>query len=196
MYVPEGELDLLEQQQPIENGAFSDVVQSTVGSPDYKRVIMLYQRLVEAHFLPMHMMILIIGSAIYTYLTEDKPDVLGIAWTFQVTNYLRIIGFVMTAFYVFLYEGYHKVCVTAREAEMVAAGLYESMQGHFSHRSWRVNIFDYLLLPLAAPLYGSLPAGQAELSHFWTLDLVYAVSAKPLRLRQRAMSLVQDVLGA
>jgi hypothetical protein len=32
---------------------------------------------------------------------------------------------------------------------------------------------------LVAPMFGSIPASQAQISHFWTLDLVYAVSKKP-----------------
>lgn len=87
----------------------------------------------------------------------------------------------MVAFYLYLYESFHHFAVTTRKAEMKAAGLYEGMENSFSYRSFRKNKLDYVLIPIAAPIYGSIPAIQAQISHFWTLDLVYNVSLKPSR---------------
>ncbi len=90
------------------------------------------------------------------------------------------------ASYMFIYERYHRICVAAREAEMKAAGLDQGMT--FSRRSFRKNILDYIMCPLVAPAFGSIPAVVAQICHFWTLDLEYTVSKKPTR--QRAKSAV------
>jgi hypothetical protein len=56
------------------------------------------------------------------------------------------------------------------------------MENSFSQRSIWKNKLDYILIPVAAPIFGSIPAIQAQFSHFWTLDLVYTVSLKPARV--------------
>lgn len=184
VYVPQS--DNLLEEQPVENGVFSDVIHDTLKSPDYLRIFYLAHRLFEAHFLPIHMAILIIASTIYLWVTAGKLDTLEIGWTFELCNYLRIMGMVAVASYMFIYERYHRICVAAREAEMKAAGLGQGMT--FSYRSFRKNFLDYIMCPLVAPAYGSVPAAVAQICHFWTLDLVYTVSKKPTR--QRAKSAV------
>ena len=67
----------------------------------------------------------------------------------------------------------------SREDEMKRAGLWERMEGGFSYRSWKKNIIDYCLLPVTGVLFSTMPATVAEISHFWTDQLVYTVSAKP-----------------
>lgn len=134
------------------------------------------------------MTILVIASALYGLLTKDHPDIHNLAWIFSVCNILRALGFMEVVVYLALYEGYHDICVKAREQEMTEAGLAEGMR--FSHRSMKKNIVDYVMAPLVAPLYGSIPCAQAQISHFWTLDLVYAVSKKVTR--RRALSLMSN----
>lgn len=90
----------------------------------------------------------------------------------------------------FLYEKFHKICVTTREREMNEAGLSKGMC--FSHRHIKKNFIDYAMAPLVAPLYGSIPTAQAQLMHFFTLDLVYTVSKKVTR--QRAKSVLASVM--
>lgn len=103
---------------------------------------------------------------------------MDIAWTFEATGYLRVLGFFMIALYMILYEQFHSLCVKTRKAETKAAGL----QMQFSCRSWVTNWVDYFLIPIVAPLFGSVPASQAQMCHFWTEDLEYTVSNKPLRI--------------
>lgn len=199
VYVPQQTFDGLPEQQPVENGVFSDVVHDTVASPDWIRIVYLFHRLFEAHFLPVHCAILVIASSIYLFLTADKADSLGLMWTFQLTGYLRISGFVAVAFYIVFYERYHRICVMAREAEMKAASLANNMT--FSHRTLKQNLLDYVIFPLVAPVYGSIPAAQAQICHFWTLDLVYSVSKKPTRQRakssasQKAKAVLADIMA-
>jgi hypothetical protein len=191
-YLPEADFEL--EEQKISNGVFSEVIHDGVKSPYWLKIFYLFHRLFEAHFLPTHMALLVIASSIYMWVVKGKPDDLGVAWTFALTNYLRILGFAGTAVYMIFYEQYHATCTAVREAEMRSAGLAEHMV--FSRRKFPRNLIDYAVFPLVAPLYGSIPAIQAQLCHFWTQDLVYAVSNKPSVLRQRAKSLVQEVLGA
>lgn len=94
------------------------------------------------------------------------------------------------ALLLFLYEQFHKICVTTREREMHEAGLAKGMC--FSHRNVKKNFVDYALVPLVAPLYGAIPTGQAQIMHFFTLDLVYTVSKKVTR--QRAKSMLASVM--
>jgi hypothetical protein len=192
VYVPQVDFDNNMGQQPVENGIFSDVIHDTVQAPDWPRFIYLFHRLFEAHFLPIHMAILVVGSGLYLYVVGDKPDTLGLGWTFAISAYLRVLGFLAVGLYMGFYESYHHICVTSREAEMTAAGLAEGMAGGFSYRSIRKNWMDYIAIPIVAPMYGSIPATQAQICHFWTQDLVYTVSAKPLR--KRAKSVLADIL--
>ncbi len=152
------------------------------------RIFCLFHRLFEAHFLPGHMAILVVASSAYTLITSCRPDTLGLAWTFELTAYLRVVGLVAMAFFILSYERYHDICVNAREEEMKSAGLAEAMHGLFSHRSWKIKAFDYLIFPIAAPIYGSIPAIYAQICHFWTLDLVYSVTRKPRVPRAKAES--------
>jgi len=140
----------------------------------------------EAHFLPVQMTILIVASTLYMWVTEGTADVHGVAWIFEVSKYLRTAGFMEVAFYLFLYEKYHRIAANMREKEMNEAGLAKGM--NFSHRHPKRNYIDYVMVPLVAPLYGAIPCAQAQICHFWTLDLVYTVSKKATRQRAKSLS--------
>lgn len=186
-YVPQSQIDGADNAEATpEGGIFSDVVTDTLAGPDWQRIFILFHRLFEAHFLPVQMTILVVASTLYMWVTDGAPDAHGVAWIFLVCNVLRTAGFMEVALYLFLYEGFHRVCVESRELEMGDAGLLKGM--HFSRRRPRVNFVDYVMVPLVAPLFGAIPCAQAQICHFWTLDLVYAVSKKVTR--QRAKSLV------
>lgn len=147
-------------------------------------------RLFEAHFLPVHTTILIVASTLYVWVTEGSsdPQTQSLAWIFTVCNILRTAGFILVGLYLFLYETFHRIAVATREEEMAKAGLAEGMR--FSHRSVGKNFIDYFMVPLVAPIFGSIPCAQAQICHFWTLDLVYTVSKKVTRQqRQRAASI-------
>lgn len=191
MYVPEPQLDTVNSEAVPESGIFSDVTQDTLKAPNYTRLFYLFHRLFEAHFLPVQMTILIFASTGYIWVQGAQTDPCGINWIFFVCNILRTFGFMQVACYLFLYENFHKTCLAAREKEMADAGLTKGM--HFSHRAVKKNYIDYALVPLVAPIYGSIPCAQAQLSHFFTLDLVYTVSKKVTR--QRAKSLHAELMA-
>ncbi|KAB5536536.1 glycosyl transferase family group 2-domain-containing protein [Coniochaeta sp. 2T2.1] len=190
IYVPETQLDTTNSEAVPESGIFSDVTQDTLKAPNYMRILYLFHRLFEAHFLPVHMTILIFASTAYMFVAGHSGDRYGIAWIFFTCSILRTLGFMQVACYLFLYEDFHKTCLAAREQEILDAGLAKGM--HFSHRAARQNFVDYVMVPLVAPLFGSIPCAQAQLSHFFTLDLVYTVSKKVTR--HRATSLQSEAM--
>ncbi|KAI1173865.1 glycosyl transferase family group 2-domain-containing protein [Nemania sp. FL0916] len=178
-------------EQPLESGIYSDVITETIKEPDWQRTFLLAHRLFEAHFLPLQMTILVVTSTLYMAVTEGGSDPHNVGWIFQICKVLRTVGLVECALLVFLYERFHKIGATTREKEMQEAGLAKGMC--FSHRNLRTNFVDYLVFPLVAPLYGSIPSAQAQLMHFFTHDLVYTVSKKVTR--QRAKSFIAEVLS-
>lgn len=172
---------------PPEVGILSDdVTHGVLKSPDYKRAFYLFHRLFEAHFLPVQTTILIAASVVYNWLTEGAADVHGVNWIFTVCKHLQTAGFMEVAFYLFLYENYHEIALSIREKEMNDAGLAEGM--NFSHRSLKKNYIDYIMVPLVAPIYGAIPGALAQISHFWTVDLVYTVSQKATRQRVKSVT--------
>ncbi|XWW92168.1 hypothetical protein V2A60_000091 [Cordyceps javanica] len=178
-YVPESQVSGGGAESTVESGVFSDVVQETIKEPHWERIFYMYHRLFEAHFLPVHMAVLVIASGIWSWITEGNGDPNGLNWTFTIAAILRTVGFMAIGAYLFLYESYHRLAVKARERDMRHAGLDSGMS--FSHRSFKKNIFDYTLIPLVAPLYGTVPAMQAAVAQLWTVDLVYQVSKKESR---------------
>lgn len=186
-YVPQAQLDSPNSEGAPESGIFSDVTQDTLKAPNYQRIFYLFHRLFEAHFLPVQMTILVISSTLYAWVTADAADEHGVAWIFKVCNVLRTLGFMEVALYLFMYENFHKICIATREKEMNDAGLAKGM--NFSHRAVKKNFIDYIMVPLVAPLYGAIPCAQAQICHFWTLDLVYTVSKKVTRQRAKSMSI-------
>ena len=148
------------------------------------RLVILFHRLYEAHFLPGHLTIALVSALIYTaYIpaTQIHPLLL---WSFGFNGTLRLLGFLLFSFYLYLYESYHALCVKSREDAMKKARLYERMQAGFSRRTWKRNFVDYCLLPVTGTMFGTVPAFMAEMSHFWTDRLVYTVSAKPQSRRE------------
>lgn len=186
VYVPETQLDQQDPEQPRESGVFSDVTHDTLQSPNWERIVYLFHRLFEAHFLPLQMTIFVISSTLYVWVTEGNKEVAHLSWIFDVCNILRTFGFMEIALYLFLYESFHRICVKSRQREMTEAGLSEGM--NFSYRNVKKNFIDYAMVPLVAPLYGAIPCAQAQLCHFWTLDLVYSVSKKVTRQRAKSLT--------
>lgn len=146
---------------------------------DSINMIILFHRLFEAHFLPTHLTILLLSSTVYSLLTPTAQIHPTFLWAFSFTSTLRLLGFLCMNVFFWLYESYHRTCVTAREDEMRRAGLYEQMQGGFTHRRFRWNVLDYFIFPVAGTVFGSIPAIVAEMCHFYTTRLTYRVSKKP-----------------
>jgi hypothetical protein len=136
----------------------------------------------EAHFLPIHITLLIIGSGLYTLFTPSSQIPRLLLQTLDITGYMRLISALNFIYFFFLYESYHYICVKSREEEMLRAGLADRMIDSFSYRSWRRTGLDFSLFPVAGILFGTVPAAVALTCQFWTLSLVYKVSKKPKRM--------------
>jgi hypothetical protein len=166
-------------EHQMERGDSAAIRHVPLKPPNWLNMFLLFHRLFEAHFLPTHMSILVIASSIYRSIPPNDAGSFSIAWTFIATDTLRVVGLIALLVYFYSYQKYHKICVEAREREMAAAGLADRMRGSFSRRSWK-DVKDCIWIPFVAPLYGSIPAIHAQLSHFWTVDLLYVVSNKPV----------------
>ena len=153
---------------------------------------MLFHRLFEAHFLPTHLTILLLSSALFSLTTPVPHMHPTLLWAFDFTGTLRFLGFLCMMLFFRLYESYHDTCLRAREAEMRRAGLYDQMQGGFTHRHWRWNLLDYFIFPVAGTVFGSIPAIVAEMSHFYTVRLTYRVSKKPQLAARGGRGRVRD----
>jgi hypothetical protein len=149
-----------------------------------RRNFVLLSRIFEAHFLPLHLMVLMFASTAYSNLSNPLVHCRLLTFALDLTGVLRVVSFVvMLLYFILFYERYHAVCIEAREAEMRRVGLYEGMQENFSHRrsSNLLSYLDFVIFPIAGTIYGSAPLLQAALAHFRTEELVYKVSAKPSR---------------
>ncbi|KAG9250013.1 uncharacterized protein F5Z01DRAFT_432474 [Emericellopsis atlantica] len=184
-YFPESQLGPQTPDSPRESGIFSDVTQEDMPEPHLENLFYMAHRLFEAHIMPVHMTVLVLASTIFLWATEGKEELASLRWVIGWCGPIRAVGFIAVACYIVMYERYHTICVTTREKEMKEAGLYEGMC--FSYRSFKTNWTDYAMIPLVAPLYGSIPCIQAEITHFWTIDLVYTVSKKVTRQRARSI---------
>ena len=132
----------------------------------------------EAHFLPIHITLLLLVSGLYTLLTPEKQIPRLLIQTLNLTGYVRLISACNLIYFFFLYESYHSLCVNTRQTEMARAGLSNQS---FSYRSWRTTGLDFCMFPVAGVVFGSLPACIALVCQFWTTKLVYRVSKKPMR---------------
>ena len=149
---------------------------------------MLFTRVFEAHFLPIHLSVVTISSIVYSNLTASLVHCKYLTIFLDFTAVLRAVSFIIMMFYFFfVYEAYHRVCVEAREAEMKRVGLYDEMEDKFSKRR-RINPvtwLDYLMFPIAGVLFGSAPLMHAAFAHFWSDRLDFKVSSKLIRLPTR-----------
>ncbi|KAK5990889.1 hypothetical protein PT974_09164 [Cladobotryum mycophilum] len=166
-----------------DSDGFPDIFEITIEKPRWGRVGCLIHRLFEAHYLPVHMTILVIAAEIYSRAVGSE-DPYGLNWIFFIIASLRDLIVLGVPFYLFQYGRFHHLCVDIRERDMTKAGIAKGM--FFSRRSW-VNWFDFPVALLTAPLFGSFPCAHAEIMHLWTLDIVYAVSRKATRKREQPL---------
>jgi len=149
------------------------------------RNAVLFTRIFEAHFLPIHLFLVIICSGVYSSIPHPQVQCRILTMSFDFTAILRGLSYmIMIGYFAICYERYHRVCVQARAAEMKRAGLFEELKGDFTFRDRLnpVNYLDYVIFPVAGTMYGSVALLHAAFAHFWTDRLNYKVSAKPTRV--------------
>lgn len=133
--------------------------------------LLLATRMFEAHILPTHLSILIIWThfaapQIQSFATHN-PNLLTMLKFLELSrqaSYIITIG---------------SLLLQDRLLTIVAAS-----HGHKRKTSW-LNCIEYLFFPLSGFLFGTLPALQAQICHFWTDRLTYSVSIKPLESFKR-----------
>ncbi|RFU30120.1 hypothetical protein B7463_g6226, partial [Scytalidium lignicola] len=154
--------------------------------PNLSNTLILFYRLYEAHFLPVHIALLLLTSSIYTLIVPPPIIPPLLLYTLSFTNTIRLVTLFVLTFFITIYGRYHVLCVSSRYQEMHQVGIADGMKesAGFSYRKfwgWRGNWTDYTVFPIAGTVFGSVPALVALCCHFWTLRLVYKVSKKPAR---------------
>ncbi|KAK1061208.1 hypothetical protein LTR74_011218 [Friedmanniomyces endolithicus] len=153
-------------------------------------MMVLFLRLFEAHFLPIHLSVILTTSSIFMLFTPTflVPEFLRAALDFA--GWFRLGGWLLMMGYFWRYEQYHRLCVGLRQEEMRKAGLLEDMLANdgfcFSTYLHRAGALDAALFPLGGFIFGAIPALQAVLSHIFTDRLTYVVSLKPQQLAMRS----------
>ncbi|EED12126.1 hypothetical protein TSTA_001940 [Talaromyces stipitatus ATCC 10500] len=142
------------------------------------RHVALLHLLFEAHFLPCHLTVLLLFSALYTAFVPVAHIHPTLVWAFFITGFLRGLSFVGMNVCITLYDHWYSICIRSRANDMAKAGLNDT---GFSFRKWNrlQQLAERICFPIAGTVFGSIPAIHAELSHFFTDKLVYRVSKKP-----------------
>lgn len=146
-----------------------------------KNVRILFHRLFEAHFLPIHLALILTTATAYDKFWGSLVP-RELQWALDFSAYCRFIGWSLMCVYFYRYAKYHHLCVTIRKEEMRKAGLLEEVTEHngFSPKVFMVfGILEAGMFPIGGFIFGAIPACQAVLSHVFTERLVYHVSLKP-----------------
>lgn len=144
--------------------------------------LILFQRMFEAHFVPIHLAVILTTSSVFSFFTPGStmPEVLHIALDFA--SWCRLAGWSLMLCFFWRFEKYHQLCTALRQEEMREAGLLDDMLAHdgFSPRVFQVaGLLEAALFPIGGFIFGAIPALQAVLSHVFTERLTYVVSLKP-----------------
>lgn len=139
-------------------------------------------RLFEAHFMPVHLVVILVASSIYSQRTpiDLVPHVLKVA--LDVSAYCRFIGYVLMLGFFWRFQAYHKLCVSLRKEEMSAVGLLQELEdadGFSSNLFQLAGLAEAATFPVGGVIFGALPALQAIISHVFTERIAYIVSLKP-----------------
>jgi hypothetical protein len=138
----------------------------------------LFHLLWEAHFVPVHFVILLLGTTFYSIITPTTSIPPAILWTLWVTAIIRNVSFLIMQAVFTVYDDFHRLCVNARAQDMRRAGIQEATFSFRKHLTW-TSLLERISIPVVAALYGAFPALHAQFCHFWTDKLVYTVTRKP-----------------
>ena len=144
-------------------------------------VCIVFHRLFEAHFLPLHLVLILTAATVYTNIGGDLiPREIDLALYF--CGICRLVGWALIVTFFFRYETYHRLCVELRREDMRRAGMKDEAaeEENFNTRVFQwFGLFEAGIFPLGGFLYGAIPALQAVISHLFTDRLTYHVSLKP-----------------
>jgi hypothetical protein len=140
--------------------------------------IPLFHLLWEAHFVPVHFVILLLGTTVYSILTPKANIPPALIWTIWTTTIIRNVSFLIMQAVFTVYDDYHRICVNARAQDMRRANILETTFAFRRRFTWS-SLLERVSIPVVAALYGAVPALHAQVCHLWTDSLVYVVSQKP-----------------
>ncbi|KAI7314121.1 hypothetical protein KC315_g11458 [Hortaea werneckii] len=145
-------------------------------------ILTLYVRLFEAHFLPIHLAVILTTSSIFQLVVPGfmMPAVLRLALNFA--GWCRLAGWLLMLLFFHRYNQYHRLCVALRKDEMRKAGMLGEVSEHdgFPSQVFQVaGLLECGLFPIGGFIFGAIPALQAVVSHVFTDRLTYVVSLKP-----------------
>ncbi|WPH00338.1 Hypothetical protein R9X50_00316300 [Acrodontium crateriforme] len=144
--------------------------------------LVLANRMFEAHFLPIHLCLILATSGIYGLLYPIFLMPAVLRWSLEFSGWCRLIGYLLMLVFFYRYATYHRLCVALRREEMRRAGLLEEME---ENDSFSPDIFQFagiaevMTFPLGGFIFGGIPALQAVITHIFTDRLTYVVSLKP-----------------
>jgi hypothetical protein len=138
----------------------------------------LFHLLWEAHFVPTHFVILLLGTTFYSIVTPKSSIPPALVWTIWTTTIIRNISFLIMQVVFIVYDDYHRLCVNARAQDMRRAKISETTFSFRKRFGWNA-LLERVSIPVVACLYGAVPALHAQICHLWTDSLVYTVSRKP-----------------
>lgn len=120
----------------------------------------------EAHMLPLHFILILVASALYTLVVPSRHIHPLLHWTFWLMAVLRNASFVVMQVAFSLYDSYHALCVSTRAKDMEKTHITEM----FAYRNpihWKY-LAERVLFPIVGILYSAVPALHAQVCHFWT----------------------------
>jgi hypothetical protein len=74
--------------------------------PHWMKPVLLFHRMFEAHFLPAHLILLIVGGGLFAALTPSHHIPTLLQQVFDLTAYIRMICLFNFTIFLFLYESY------------------------------------------------------------------------------------------
>ncbi|KAK3659987.1 hypothetical protein LTR56_000913 [Elasticomyces elasticus] len=153
---------------------------------------MLY-RLLEAHILPLQLVVALTSSTLYDTAKSSRPLPSVLRVSFIICRACRLLGFGAMILFVYRYRAYHYLCVELRRADEKLArklGDADNEKGAEPTTMASIGWREAVVFPVAGVLFGAIPALQATLMHLYSVRLVYTVSLKPLSARtQRSKSI-------
>ncbi|KAK9352815.1 hypothetical protein V1523DRAFT_381153 [Lipomyces doorenjongii] len=192
----------LQENSSTQAGVSRPLLPSRIASPiPWQRIAILLHRLYEAHFLHVHYFINGLACSLLPMVTNiPQSSLLGIVLAFA--SYLRTVAFCGVLLQMFLYERLystalrlrlHTIQMTLSSPSFNISPISKSStksiqivrqslkQIDVSRRSGWISLFDSILFPIAGTFYVMVPSLKAQILQFWSTELVYEVSSKPVR---------------
>ncbi|KAK9386950.1 hypothetical protein V1515DRAFT_571355 [Lipomyces mesembrius] len=167
----------------------------------WQRIVILLHRLYEVHFLHIHYFINGLACSWLPMITTvPASSLLGTVLIYA--SYLRTVAFCGTVLQMLLYEQLYSTALRLRlnSIQMTLSSLssYTSPMSKSSAKSIEIvrqslkqvevsrrigwlRFLDYFFFPIAAAFYIFVPSLKALILQFWSIELAYNVSPKPVR---------------